>query len=61
MIKVHVNHKEIEIEEKSSCSDLAKKLNLSLPEQALAAKINGKLVDLSTQVKDRRYSLFYKF
>lgn len=48
MIKIRFNHKEIEIEEKSSCIDLAKKLNLLLPEQALAAKINGKLVDLST-------------
>lgn len=61
MIKVRVNHKEIEMEEKSTCIDLAKKLNLSLPEQALAAKINGKLVDLSTLLKKGDEVLFINF
>lgn len=61
MIKVHVDHKEIEIEINNSCIDLAKKLNLSLPEQALAAKVNGKLVDLSTQLNNGDEVFFINF
>lgn len=52
MIKIHVDNSQMEIEEKSSCIDLAKKLNHTVLEQAVAAKINGKLVDLSTQLKN---------
>lgn len=61
MIKVLVNHKEIEISKNSICLDLAKKLNLTLPEQALAAKVNGQTVDLSYCLNDGDKISFINF
>jgi threonyl-tRNA synthetase len=46
-IKV-VNGEQIELEEGSTARDLALKLNLNTPDQALAANINGTTCDLST-------------
>ncbi len=42
----------IELPDGSTAKDLAEKLNQRGPNQALAAKINGKLVDLSTPLND---------
>ncbi|GAB4226406.1 MAG: threonine--tRNA ligase [Chlamydiales bacterium] len=41
-----------ELPEGSTAHQLAEKFNLKGPHQSLAAKINGKLVDLSTQLQD---------
>ncbi len=48
---IHSNKQNVELLEGSSAKDLAEKLNLRDPSQSLAAKINGKLVDLSTPLK----------
>jgi threonyl-tRNA synthetase len=42
----------LELPENSTAKDLAEKLNLTGPDQALAAKINGKTVDLTHPLKD---------
>jgi threonyl-tRNA synthetase len=47
-----VNKQEVELPEGSSAKDLAEKLNLRGPDQSLTAKINGKLRDLSTELKN---------
>lgn len=44
--------KSIEVKEGFTAEDLANQLNLKMPHQALAAKINGKTVDLSTPLKE---------
>jgi threonyl-tRNA synthetase len=49
-MKVNVDNKEIEIQEKSSVFDLSLKLNLTQPEQSITAKVNGVLVDLSCKL-----------
>ncbi|MCH9608538.1 MAG: Threonine--tRNA ligase 2 [Chlamydiales bacterium] len=49
---VTVKGKKIELEEKSTGFDLALKLNLTTPDQALAASINGETVDLSSPLKE---------
>ena len=41
-----------ELPEGSSAKDLAQKLNLNGPHQALAASINGKTLDLATPLKE---------
>lgn len=41
-----------EVSEGMTAEDLANQLNLKMPHQALAAKINGKVVDLSTPLKN---------
>lgn len=42
----------LELPDNSTAKDLAEKLNLTGPDQALAAKINGKTVDLNYPLKD---------
>lgn len=44
--------KKYEMQEGSTARDLAEKLNLKGPHEALAAKINGKIVDLSTPLQE---------
>ena len=52
MITVNVENQEIELADGSTGLDLAKHLNQTSPEQAIAIKINGKSVDLSTTLTD---------
>lgn len=51
----------IELPEKSIAKDLAEKLHLRNPEQALAVNINGIVKDLSTTLKDGDQVFFYDF
>lgn len=58
---VYVDQKELEVEQASTCYDIALKLNLTGPDQALACTVNGKSVDLSTPVKEKDKIVFYSF
>ncbi len=49
---VECQNKQVELPEKASAKDLAEKLNLRGPGQALAANINGITKDLSTSLED---------
>lgn len=49
---IKINKQEIELPEGSSGKDLAEKLNQRGPDQSLAAKVNGRMVDLTTPLKD---------
>jgi threonyl-tRNA synthetase len=51
----------IELPEGSNGKDLADKLNLKGPHQALAANINGKTLDLTTLLKDEDTVVFWNF
>lgn len=51
----------VELPEGSSAKDLADKLNLKGPDQALAASINGKTVDLSHPLRDGDQIIFWSF
>ncbi|MBI2811590.1 MAG: threonine--tRNA ligase [Candidatus Melainabacteria bacterium] len=50
---IRSNKQDIDLPEGSTGKDLAEKLNLRGPNQSLAAKINGKLRDLTTALKDK--------
>ena len=43
--------KSVEVSDNATAEDVANQLNLKMPHQALAAKLNGKTVDLSTPLK----------
>jgi len=58
---VHVNHKPIEIPEGSLAKDVAEKLNLRAPQEALAANVNGVTCDLSTPLSEGDHLLFWNF
>lgn len=51
----------MELPEGSTAKDLADKLNLKGPAQALAANINGKTVDVSTALKDGDSVILWNF
>ncbi|MFI5333905.1 MAG: threonine--tRNA ligase [Chlamydiales bacterium] len=51
-MKVSIHNKSVELPDGSHAYDLAEKLNLRAPHEALAARINGTLYDLSHQLKD---------
>jgi len=51
----------IEMPQGSNCKDLAEKLNLKQPHQALAANVNGKTVDLVTPLKDGDQVILWNF
>lgn len=51
----------IELPEGSSAKDLAEKLNLTGPQQALAASINGKTYDLTVPLKDGDHVILWNF
>lgn len=53
--------KKIELPEGSTAKDLAEKLNLRGPNQALAASINGKTVDLSSPLQDGDSVILWNF
>lgn len=50
-----------EVEANTTALDLAEKLNLKMPHQALAASINGKTVDLATPLKEGDKVIIYSF
>lgn len=51
---IHVkNHHSVELPEGAIVKDLADKLNLNAPHEALAASINGEVVDLSHPLKNK--------
>lgn len=58
---VHHDGKQIELERGSTAADLAKKLNLTAPDQAIAASINGKNVDLFHPLADGDEVIFWHF
>lgn len=51
----------LEINEQSSAKDVADKLNLKGPNQALAVSINGKTKDLATPLQENDELLFFSF
>lgn len=51
----------LEMKEGSTAKDVAEKLNLKRPDQALAASINGKTVDLVTQLHDGDRLILWSF
>lgn len=51
-MKIQLNNNWVELPDGSTAKDLAQKLNQSAPNQALAAQINGALLDLSHALKD---------
>lgn len=60
-ISVKYKGNAVEIPSGSSAEDLAKKLNLTAPEQALAACINGTTFDLSQPLTEGDEILFWNF
>lgn len=60
-MKIQVNQQSIEIPEGSSAKDLAEKLNLRSPNQALAVEIGGVLYDLCHPLKDGQEVRFINF
>ncbi len=58
---IQINNKKIEIENNSNGKDLAEKLNLFAPNQALAISINGNLKDLKTPLNDNDEVEFLSF
>lgn len=55
------DHSSVELPEGSTAKDLAEKLNLKTPQEALGAHINGKTVDLSQPLKEGDQVLFWNF
>lgn len=55
------NRASIDVPVGSSAEDLAKKLNLTAPEQAVGVSINGKTLDLSTPLNDGDEVIFWNF
>jgi len=60
-MKVKHNDQEIELPDGSTAKDLAEKLNLRAPEQALAVLINGTTCDLSQPLKSDDEVKFWDF
>ena len=58
---VFVKDEKVEIEKDSSGLDLAQKLNLTGPEQALAISIDGKEYDLTRKLNDQDKIIFLSF
>ncbi|MGL4347861.1 MAG: threonine--tRNA ligase [Chlamydiales bacterium] len=61
LMKIFYNEEAIELEEGSSAKDLAEHLKLRDPSEAITAKINDRLCDLSTILNDGDYITFYNF
>lgn len=53
--------KNIEVEEGINLKELADKLHLNAPNQAVSASLNGKLIDLSTPLKENDVVQFWNF
>ncbi|MFN0065897.1 MAG: threonine--tRNA ligase [Chlamydiales bacterium] len=61
MITVYHKEKAVELEAGSCAEDLAKKMHYTAPDQALAANINGKTVDLSHPLHDGDKVILWDF
>jgi len=60
-MKVKCNDQEVELPEGSTAKELAEKLNLRDPQQALAVVINGNTLDLARPIKDGDDVSFWDF
>ncbi|MBX9745193.1 MAG: TGS domain-containing protein, partial [Chlamydiales bacterium] len=61
-MKIKVNQQnDVELSEGSTVKQLAEKLNLTAPEQAVAATINGTMKDFSTILQEGDSVIFYSF
>lgn len=61
-MKIKVNQQnDIELPEGSTAKQLAEKLNLTAPEQAVAVTINGNMKDFSTILQEGDSVIFYSF
>ncbi|NGX37989.1 MAG: Threonine--tRNA ligase 2 [Chlamydiae bacterium] len=58
---VEYQHEQIELPDGATCKDLAEKLNLRGPEQALAANINGVTRDLTASLEAGDKVIFWNF
>jgi threonyl-tRNA synthetase len=58
---IRVNKTQEDLPEESTLSDLAKKLHLTAPNQAVAATVNGKLKDFTTTLRDGDEVIFLSF
>ncbi len=60
-MKIHVNKKEKKLDGPCSCFELAKIVNLTMPGEAVAVKINGELADFNQIVKENDDVTFLNF
>src|SRR3990167_1918072 len=60
-MEIKVNHKTHEFPEGSTPKEIAEKLHLTAPEQAVTVSINGKLRDFNTRLTDRDELIFWNF
>jgi len=60
-MKIQVNGQWVELPDNSSAKDLAEKLNLRAPHEALAVEINGALFDLQNPLKEGDQVKFLSF
>ena len=60
-MKIKAQNKTLELEHPVTAREVAEKLHLTMPEQAVAVSINGQLKDLSTTVKDGDEVQFWNF
>lgn len=60
-MKIQVNEQSMELSEECSAKELADKLNLRAPHEALAVEINGTLFDLQHRLKEGDHVKFISF
>ena len=60
-MKIKANQKTLELPDGSSIKDAAEKLHLTMPDQAVAASLNGTLRDFSTSLKESDELTFWNF
>ncbi len=60
-MKIKVNHKAHEFPDKSTPKEVAEKLHLTAPEQAISVSINGKLRDFTTPLTEGDELIFWNF
>ncbi len=61
MMTIHHKGKRVELASGSTAEDLARILNQTAPDQALAASINGKIVDLSSSLAEGDEVILWNF
>ena len=57
-VSIH-NKERVELPEGSTAKDLADKLNLKGPAEAIGVQVNGKAVDLSHPLQDKDTAIFF--
>jgi threonyl-tRNA synthetase len=60
-MKIKVNHKSHELQDVSTPKEVAEKLHLTAPEQAVTVSINGKMSDFNTKLSEGDELIFWNF